>query len=97
MLNSLKTQNIDVFKVSNLVDAYSSIFLGRDTQIEQIVSSASNYAIYGGRRIGKSSVMNAVEKRLTKRGVRVISYDFQGETDVSDAGTSKKIARKLGI
>jgi hypothetical protein len=97
MLNSLKTQSIDVFKVSNLVDAYSSIFLGRDAQIEQIVSSASNYAIYGGRRIGKSSVMNAVEKRLIKRGVRVISYDFQGELDVSDSGTSKNIARKLGI
>jgi hypothetical protein len=97
MLNSLQTQNIDVFKVSNLVDAYSSIFLGRDAQIEQIVSSASNYAIYGGRRIGKSSVMNAIEKRLIKRGVRVISYDFQGEEDVSDTGTSKKIARKLGI
>jgi hypothetical protein len=97
MLNRLKTQYIDVFKVSNLVDSYSSIFLGRDSQIEQIVSSASNYAIYGGRRIGKSSVMNAVEKRLIKKGTQVVSHDFQGEEDVSDSNTSLKLARKLKI
>lgn len=97
MLNTLKAQNIDVFKVSNLVDSFSSIFLGRDSQIEQIVSSASNYAVFGGRRIGKSSVMNAVEKRLIKKGTQVVSLDFQGEGDVSDNSISIKIARKLGI
>lgn len=97
MLNTLSQQNIDVYKVTNLVDSYSSIFVGREPHIEQIVSSASNYAIYGGRRIGKSSVMNAIEKRLIKKGVQVVSHDFQGEEDVNDGVTAQKIARKLKI
>ncbi len=54
LLNALGAADIDIFRVNQLVNARNAIFVGRDRLIERIASSGDNYALYGGRRIGKS-------------------------------------------
>jgi hypothetical protein len=97
MLNALEANSTDVFKINQVVEQRSSIFTGREKLIEQVVSSASNYAIYGGRRIGKSSVMTAIKNGLERRDIKVCDFDFQGEEDCSDSTVANKLARKIGL
>lgn len=97
MLNALEADNVDVFKINQLVDARSSIFVGRNREIERIASSGDNYAIYGGRRIGKSSVLYAIEKLLERRGAMIVSHSFEGQTDCSDNQTAVILAQYLNL
>lgn len=96
MLNSTGA-NADIFTVNQSVNSHTSIFYGRDTVIDRIASSGDNYAIYGGRRIGKSSVLKALEQKLEHRNIRVISYSLEGETEYSEEYVAKKLAGQLKI
>ncbi|HMM99194.1 MAG TPA: AAA family ATPase, partial [Anaerolineales bacterium] len=96
MLNSTGA-NADIFTVNQSVSSRTAIFYGRDTLIERIASSGDNYAIYGGRRIGKSSVLKALEQLLEVRKKRVVSYSLEGDTEYSEEYISKRLADLLGI
>jgi hypothetical protein len=97
MLNALGTEDIDVFTVNQLVNSLTAIFVGREALINRIASSGDNYAVYGGRRIGKSSVLMAVENRLKRQGVRVISYSFEGQKDCSDDASAMRLAQVIRL
>jgi len=97
MLNARGAQNIDIFKVNQLVHARTSIFVGRDALVSKIVSSGENYVLYGGRRIGKSSVLQEVRRQLDAGKIRVVYHSFEGESDRSDRGSARTIGRKLGL
>jgi len=97
MLNSKSLQEIDIFKINQLVDNQTSIFVGRDTAIERIVTSGENYALYGGRRIGKSSVLNAVRERLEQRSFLVATFSFEGQKICADTVVVLSLARELKL
>jgi len=96
MLNSTGA-NADIFTVNQSVSSRTAIFYGRDTLIERIASSGDNYAIYGGRRIGKSSVLKALEQLLEVRNKRVISYSLEGDTEYSEEYISRRLVELIGI
>jgi len=97
MLNSKPVENIDIFKVNQLVDQRASIFVGRDRLIQGLVTSGDNYAIFGGRRIGKSSVLNAVRERATRKGTEVLWFSFEGESDCRDNAIAARIADEIAL
>jgi hypothetical protein len=97
MLNALGAENVDVFKVNQLVKSRTAIFVGRESLVERIASSGDNYAVYGGRRIGKSSVLAAVEELLQRRGVGVVLDSFEGHPDCSDDASARTLAQLLRL
>lgn len=96
MLNALGAENVDVFTINQLVNSRTAIFVGRDALVDRIASSGDNYALYGGRRIGKSSVLKAVEDRLERRGTSVVFHSFEGE-NCSDDASAMKLAQLLRL
>jgi hypothetical protein len=96
MLNATGA-NADIFTVNQSVNSHTAIFFGRDALVERIASSGDNYAIYGGRRIGKSSVLKALEQLLEARNRRVISYSLEGDTEYSEQYISRRLASLIGI
>jgi hypothetical protein len=96
VLNAIEA-NADIFITNQSVNARTSIFLGRDSLVDRIANGGDNYAIYGGRRIGKSSVMKAVEQRLEKRGYHIITLSVEGEKEFGDTFISHRLARLLDI
>lgn len=96
MLNSTGA-NADIFTVNQSVNSHTSIFFGRDTLVDRIASSGDNYAIYGGRRIGKSSVLKALEQLLDFRNRRVVSYSLEGEIQYAEEYIARRLSQRLGI
>lgn len=94
VLNAIQA-NADIFITNQAVNARTSIFLGRDSLVDRISNGGDNYAIYGGRRIGKSSVMKAIEQRLQKRGYRIISLSLEGEKEFGDTYISNRLMQLL--
>jgi hypothetical protein len=97
MLNARHLAHIDIFKTNQLVDSVRSIFEGRGDVIQRIVTSGENYAIYGGRRIGKSSVLKALKGSLERRDYTVIDFSFEGMRDPSDKGSAMRLGFVLGL
>jgi len=97
LLNSKGAGRIDVFKIDQSVHAQTSIFVGRDTLVNRVVTSGQNYVIYGGRRIGKSSVLNEVKQRLEASNIRVVYHSFEGDGDCRDDTAARRLARQLDI
>ena len=91
MLDAAGAQTVEVFHINQLVNERTAIFVGRERELEQIANSDSSHAIYGGRRIGKSSLMMAISDRLEKRGVRTIVHSFDGQSDCSDNATAREL------
>ena len=96
MLNALQA-NVDIFTVNQSTNEKTGIFVGRDKLIDRISSSSDNYALYGGRRIGKSSILNAVSEKLSKRGFTVIFHSLEGEDEFTDDHISDKLSKKIGL
>ena len=96
MLNAIQG-NADIFTVNQSVNSRTSIFVGRDSLIDRIATSGDNYAIYGGRRIGKSSVIKAIENRLKHRNQKVISTSLEGEDKYTEEHISKILAHRMGL
>lgn len=94
VLNAIEA-NADIFVTNQAVNARTSIFLGRDTLVDRISNGGDNYAIYGGRRIGKSSVMKAIEQRLQKRGYRIVSLSLEAEKEFEDTYVSNRLMKIL--
>jgi hypothetical protein len=95
MLNSKGAENVDVFTINQLVVARTAIFEGRDYLVNKIASSADNYQLFGGRRIGKSSVLKAIETLLRFRDQQTVMHSFEGDLDCSDNASAMKLARMI--
>lgn len=95
MLNVHGAAEVDVYKINQPVDARTAIFVGRDSLVDRIALSGNNYAIYGGRRIGKSSLLKAVEKRLESKGAKTIYFSFEGHNDYSDDAIATNLGELL--
>jgi hypothetical protein len=96
MLDAINA-NTNIFSVNQTVDARTAIFLGRDRLIDNIVRSGGNYPIYGGRRIGKSSLLKAVEQKLLRKNVQVVSYSLEGDKNLTDEAVTRQLADKIGL
>lgn len=98
MLQAWGSEKADIFLVNQSINLRTGIFVGRDDLIQRITSSGSDYALYGGRRIGKSSVLKEVERYLLRRqDVTAILASFEGDKFLSDDAVARKMARKLQI
>jgi len=98
LLNSQELTNASPFKIAGYVDNDNNIFVGRVDYIKKI-QQGGNYAIYGGRRIGKTSLMHASKKALCEKGwtVGYVSADcLAGTSTCPDKYLCLKIAKKLG-
>lgn len=80
LLNSLNIQDISIFQVNQACHPDTSIFVGRHSLLTRIANSHDNYAIYGGRRIGKTSILLAIQDRLDTQNVTTIFYSFEEQT-----------------
>jgi hypothetical protein len=96
MLNA-KNANTDIFTVNQVVDNRTAIFVGRKTLIDRIAASGENYAIYGGRRIGKSSVLKALKNLITMRGSQVVDFSFEGEKQLDDSYITRQLIKEMGV
>jgi hypothetical protein len=70
------------------VDNNKSIFVGREDWIRSIVESGQSHVIYGGRRIGKSSLLKAIEGELNKESVTAIYIDLEGARSLKEGITA---------
>jgi DNA-binding transcriptional MerR regulator len=79
-LNS-KIATIQPFKTQGSVTSDLGIFVGRQDIIKEITSSRKDYAVYGGRRIGKSSLLSELKRQLEAKGYKTVYQSVQGNTD----------------
>lgn len=98
MLQAWGSEKADIFLVNQSISLRTGIFVGRNDLIQRIASSGSDYALYGGRRIGKSSVLKEVERYLHRRQeITTIITSFEGDTFLSEDAVARKLARKLQL
>jgi hypothetical protein len=98
MLRAWGAEKADIFLVNESISLRTGIFVGRGDLVQRIASSGSDYALYGGRRIGKSSVLKEVERHLQRgQEVQVLAASFEGDRDLSDDAVARKIARRLQL
>ncbi|MFW6116790.1 MAG: AAA family ATPase, partial [bacterium] len=98
MLRAWGAEKADIFLVNESISLRTGIFVGRGDLIQRVASSGSDYALYGGRRIGKSSVLKEVERHLQRgQEVQVLAASFEGDRDLSDDAVARKIARRLQL
>ncbi|MCB9211247.1 MAG: hypothetical protein H6609_17910 [Ignavibacteriales bacterium] len=76
-----KISTIQPFKTQGLVDSNTGIFVGRNEIITKIVNSQKDFAIYGGRRIGKSSLLSILRRNFLDNGYFISYQSFQGLED----------------
>ena len=81
VLRRLVLSQIDLVTVSPFVitgPASETMFFGRETELREIKeqSTTTNYAVIGGRRIGKTSILKRLEHvRLRAAGFRALYHD----------------------
>jgi hypothetical protein len=57
MIHACGVENVEVFRFNQRVNPHTAIFVGRESLIDKVVNSDGSFALYGGRRIGKSSIL----------------------------------------
>jgi len=89
---------IGLFKCEGYVHRQKNLFVGRENAIQQLAQQPAS-AIWGGRRIGKTSLLHALADRL-----RMPAYGFKvayvyADTHESDPdlGLARIIAETLGL
>jgi serine/threonine protein kinase len=81
---------VDLTTVSPFVTrgpALARIFFGREQELQTIIerASSSSFAVIGGRRIGKTSLLNRLHQvRLPTAGVRSVFYDCTTMSDIRE-------------
>jgi hypothetical protein len=88
LLRTVDPHSVSVFWYENWVDNDKSIFVGREDWIRSIMESGQSHAIYGGRRIGKSSLLKAIEGELNRSGVTAIYIDLEGARSLKEGITA---------
>ncbi len=97
MMQSMQ-DSATVFIFNQATNEYTGIFVGREKLIRELASGSENYAVYGGRRIGKSSLLNAVKSQIESNNrARVIYRSLEGETDFNNLHISGMFAKDIGI
>ena len=98
MMLEAKGANSRIFVTNSSVNPQTAIFVGRDRLIDRIVNSGKNHCVFGGRRIGKSSLLGAIKQRLLRQqNVKVVSWTLDGDADLTDEGVSLKLAEEIGL
>ena len=97
LLQSVDPVHIGVFRFQNVVDSETDIFKGRAHEIRRIETGRSSFFIYGGRRIGKTSLLFAAEKHLQKGGASTAYVSFEGHSDPQGLTVCRDVLRKLGV
>jgi hypothetical protein len=97
LLRAVDPGHLEVFRFQNVVDAERDIFKGRAHEIKQIESGRGSFYIFGGRRIGKTSLLFAAEKHLRKAGAVTAYVSFEGHTDAQGLTVVRDVLRKLGV
>lgn len=77
--------SIQPFHYSGSVSRNTGIFVCRENLINEIVSNKKDFAVYGGRKIGKTSLLTEIANKLQQDGVIVIFQSFQGSDSQSIA------------
>ncbi len=95
LLNAIGAANVEIFKINQLVNSRTGIFVGRDRDVERVASSDANFAIYGGRRIGKSSLLKSIDDHLREHKVRTAWLSVEGQADLSDNASAARLARQV--
>lgn len=60
--------SIHPFRNEGSINSDIGIFVGRTEIFKEITSNSKDYAIFGGRRIGKTSLLNEIKRELDKNG-----------------------------
>lgn len=98
LLRTVDSHSVSVFWYENWVDNDKSIFVGREDWIRAIIESGQSHVIYGGRRIGKSSLLKAIEGELHKAGVMAIYIDLEGARSLREGiSAAQDILERLEI
>jgi hypothetical protein len=98
LLRTVDAHSVSVFWYENWVDNDKSIFVGREDWIQSIVESGQSHAIYGGRRIGKSSLLKAIEGKLNRSGITAVYIDLEGARSLKEGITAAQdILERLEI
>jgi hypothetical protein len=96
MMRSVE-ESATVFVYKGSTNEYTGIFVGREPLINEMVTSSENYTLYGGRYIGKSSVLNAIKRRLENLKTEALYITLEGESDYDNAHILWRLAEKIGI
>ena len=100
LLQSIPSKQATVFTSENLVDSERDIYVGRRDWKDRLVERDKNFAVYGGRRIGKTSLLNAVNKELLKQpGFRTAYVSVEGEIAREHGGLEicRELLQKLSL
>jgi hypothetical protein len=83
-----KISDIQPFKSEGSVNSEVNIFVGRENIIKEMISVPKDFAIFGGRMIGKSSLLYEIKRELKEKGFITIYTAFQGYSDSISAAKS---------
>ena len=85
------------FVTNGFCHEVNNIYVGRNEIIQRLLNHPQAM-IWGGRRIGKTSVLHALESTLTRRNYQValVYADVQGSED-PDLAIAQRIADTLGL
>jgi hypothetical protein len=94
---SLIASQIDLVRISpyqiNSAIERETVFFGRVDYLNQILNrDPANYILLGARQLGKSSLLKAVERRVSQRGDLGVQY-----LQVGDDPIEKVLARAAGM
>jgi len=98
--NAKKLTHIGLFRTDGFVHRRKNLFVGREEALQQLVQQRAS-AIWGGRRIGKTSLLHALGERLTStpgKGNYRVAYvygDIYG--DNPDLSLARLIAKSLDL
>jgi len=82
-----KISNIQPFKSEGSVNSEVNIFVGRENIIKEITSVPKSFAFFGGRKIGKSSLLWEIKKQLDLKGFKTLICAFQGYSNATSSAS----------
>lgn len=81
LIKNKNISEINPFKTNGSINSENNIFVGRDIIISKLVTTPRDYAFYGGRRIGKTSLLNEIKSKLKEKGYITIMESLMGVDD----------------
>ena len=93
-----KISSLQPFKIQGSISSESGIFVGREDLIKEMTTVSKDYAIYGGRRIGKSSLIAEIQKQMEEKGCVTVYQSLQGQSETRSIGKAILLyLRKRGL
>jgi hypothetical protein len=92
LAKEIDLSRISPYQINNAV-VRESVFFGRHEQLRHILErDLGNYILLGARQLGKSSLLRAIERRVSRRGEVAVDYE-----SVLDAPIESVLARLAGM